>query len=80
MEIMDHRGLVQMSELCHIVCLVELGGIYFIDGLGVDLSLLHDCQRPAIQKTFQISYALVVTLHKQTASVELLDHPSPHKR
>lgn len=43
-EIVDHRGLVQVSELRHIVCFVELGGIYFIDGLGIDLSLLSHCQ------------------------------------
>ena len=41
MEIVDHRGLVQVSELCHIVCLIKLGRIHFIDSLRIDLSLLR---------------------------------------
>ena len=81
LEIMDHRGLIQMSEFCHIVCLVELGRIYFIDGLGIDLPLLSFCQQSKqIQLNFQPSYAAVIALHKQTASRKLLDYPSSHER
>ena len=52
-EIVDHRGLIQVRELCHIVCLVELGRIDFINGLGIDFSLL-DCrqQSPQVQLNF----------------------------
>ncbi len=78
---MDHGGFVQVSELCHIVCLVELGGIHFINGLGIDLSLLRGCQlSQQVQLNFETSYALVVTLHKQAASAKLFDHPSSHER
>lgn len=39
-EIMHHRRLVQMSQFGHIVCLIELGRIDFIDALVVDFALL----------------------------------------
>ena len=45
-EVMDYRGFIQMSELCHIVCLVELGRVNFIDSLGINLSLLKIGERP----------------------------------
>lgn len=81
MDIMDHRGFVQVSELCHIVCLVELGRVYFINGLRIDLSLLNYCQQcQQVPLQIRLSYAPVVTLHKQTAITELLDYPSPHER
>ena len=81
MEIVDHRGLVQMSELRHIICLVEFGRVYFINGLGIDFSLLRSCQQSQqVQWSLQTSYTLVVTLYKQAASTKLLDYPSSHER
>lgn len=81
MEVMDHRGFIQVSELGHIVCLVELGRIYFVDGLGIDLSLLSCRQQSQpVQLDFQPSYAPVVTLHKQTAFMKLFDYPSSYER
>jgi hypothetical protein len=37
---MDHRCLVQVSEFSHIVGLVKLGRVDFIDALGFHLALL----------------------------------------
>lgn len=70
-----------MSELRHIICLVELGRVYFINGLGIDLSLLRCCQQSQqVQWSLQASYTLVVALYKQATSTKLLDYPSSHKR
>lgn len=63
-EIMDHRGFVQVSELGHIVGLVELGRVHFVNGLGINLSLLKCCQySQQVRLDFWPSYAPVVTLH-----------------
>jgi hypothetical protein len=38
-QVVDDRGLVQVRELCHVVGLVELGGIDLVGGFRVDLLL-----------------------------------------
>ena len=80
MEIMDHRGFVQVSELCHIVCLIKFGRIHFVDSLRIDLSLLLHCKLSLqLPWNCKVSYTVVVTLHKQIASMKLLDYPSLHE-
>ena len=39
MEVVDDRGLVKMCEFCHIIGLVEFGGIDLINGVGIDVLL-----------------------------------------
>ena len=39
-QVVDHRSLIQMGELGHVVCLIEFGRIDFVNALRVDLSLL----------------------------------------
>lgn len=46
MKVVDNRGLVQMCELCHIVCLIEFGWVDFIHHLCIHLSLLHTVSGP----------------------------------
>ena len=40
MEVMDHRRLIQMCELSHVVGLVKFGWVDLVDLLAIHLSLL----------------------------------------
>jgi hypothetical protein len=39
-QIVDHRGFVQMGQFRHIVCLVKLGRVDLVNLVGIHFSLL----------------------------------------
>lgn len=41
MQVVNHRGFVQMGQLRHVVCLVELGRIDFVNLVGIHFPLLY---------------------------------------
>ena len=79
-EVVDHRSLIQVRKLGHIISLVELGRIDLVDLIGIHFSLLLDMSAP--RRNFQIlegSYVAIIALNKQSPSFQLLQHQSPHE-
>lgn len=74
---MHHRCLVQMGELCHVICLVKLGRIDFVDLVRIQFSLLLQCQ---LIISFLIGlhpYVAIVGLHQQLPSFRFLQNQPP---
>lgn len=69
MQVMDHGGLVQMREFGHVICLVEFGGIDFVDLVRIDFSLLLGVSATRWGNTLgdsSVTYLAVIALHQQS--------------
>lgn len=81
MEVVHDRSLVQVRQLSHVVRLVELCWVDFVNALSVDFPLLfqvsiYELPRDMLTDT----HAPIVTLDQEPAPLKLLHHPPLDKR
>jgi len=81
MQIVNHRGFVQVRQFSHIICLVELGRVDFVHLVRIDFPLLLGLlTTPLCHHWDEYSYLAIVTLHQQTISLQFLQHQSADER
>ena len=70
-----------MGQLRHIVGLVELGWVHFVDALGVDITLLLSSVNTSPNCTLSsTTYRAIVTLNAYPVLIKVFHYPSLDKR
>lgn len=77
MKVVDNRCLVEVRELCHVVCSIELRRIDFIHAVCIDFALLMwTSARGSSREAITLPYTAVVALDQQTLISKLFDDPT----